>query len=98
MVREGRTDLVLTIHKVTDVIDGGECVARSHPVTIPPGINAIDMHRITWPQMGPFIRRAVGTMLEAAEVMPSNAPLVLQEAGVRYRIVGHSECGQRLAA
>ena len=29
MVCDGRTHLVLTIHKVTDVIDGGEVVARS---------------------------------------------------------------------
>jgi methionyl-tRNA formyltransferase len=98
MVRDGREHLVLTIHKVTDVIDGGEFVARSHPVAIPAGINAIDMHRITWPQMGPFIRRAVGTMLEAAEAMPANAPLVLQDTVVPYRIVGHRESPQRLAA
>lgn len=75
MQRDGRTHLVLTIHKVSDVIDGGEFVARSHPVAIPAGINAIGMHRITWPQMGPFIRRAVGTMLAAAEAMPAVARL-----------------------
>ena len=40
MVRDGRKHLVLTIHKVTDVIDGGEFVARSHRVAIPDGINA----------------------------------------------------------
>ena len=39
MVRDGRKHLVLTIHKVTDVIDGGEFVARSHRVAIPEGIN-----------------------------------------------------------
>ena len=98
MVRDGRTHLVLTIHKVTDVIDGGEFVARSHRVPIPKGINAIDMHRITWPQMGPFIRRAVGTMLEAAAAMPANAPLVLQDGLVPYRIIGRGECSARLAA
>jgi hypothetical protein len=54
MVRNARKHLVLTIHKVTDVIDGGEFVAHSHPVPIPEGINAVGMHRITWPQMGPF--------------------------------------------
>ena len=98
MVRDGRKHLVLTIHRVTDVIDGGEFVARSHPVPIPPGINAIDMHRITWPQMGPFIRHAVGAMLPAAEAMPANAPLVLQDALVPYRIVSHREYPHRLAA
>jgi hypothetical protein len=74
MVRDGRKHLVLTIHKVTDVIDGGEFVAHSHPVAIPEGINAIDIHRITWPQMGPFIRREVGALLAA----PRNTPVALQ--------------------
>jgi len=70
MVRDGRTHLVLTIHKVTAVIDGGEFVARSHPVAIPQGINAVGMHRITWPQMGSFIRRAVDGMLEPVTAYP----------------------------
>ena len=65
MARDGKTHLVLTIHAVIDVIDGGEFVARSHPVAIPEGVNAIGMHRITWPQMGPFIRQSVNGMLEA---------------------------------
>jgi len=98
MVRDGRTHLVLTIHKVTDVIDGGEFVARSHRIPIPEGINAVGMHRITWTQMGPFIRREVGAMLAAVEAMPAVAPLVLQDAGVPYHAAGHSGCPQRLAA
>jgi methionyl-tRNA formyltransferase len=65
MVRDGKTHLVLTIHVVTDVIDGGAFVARSHRVAIPEGVNAIRMHRITWPQMGRFIRQAVNAMLDA---------------------------------
>ena len=98
MVRDGREHLVLTIHKVTDVIDGGEFVARSYQVAIPAGINAIEMHRITWPQMGPFIRRAVGTMLEATEAMTAEGPLVLQDTVVPYRTAGGSENAHRLAA
>ncbi|HOY59275.1 MAG TPA: hypothetical protein PK640_14215, partial [Verrucomicrobiota bacterium] len=95
---DGRKHLVLTIHRVTDVIDGGEFVARSHLVAIPEGINAIGLHRITWPQMGPFIRCAVGSVLEAAEAMPANAPLVLQDAAVPYRNGNHRDHQQRLAA
>jgi len=98
MVRDGRKHLVLTIHRVTDVIDGGEFVARSHPVAIPEGINAIGMHRITWPQMGPFIRHAVGAMLPAAQAIRAKAPLVLQDAVVPYRIVSRREYPNRLAA
>jgi hypothetical protein len=79
MVRDRRKHLVLTIHKAMDVIDDGEFVARSHPVAIPDGINAIGMHRITWPQMGPFIRREVGRMLDTANPEPVSAPLMLRE-------------------
>ena len=85
MVRDGQTHLVLTIHKVSDVIDGGEFVARSHPVAIPEGINAVGMHRITWPQMGPFIRREVGTMLAAASTYPrADLPMLLHEMPIAY--------------
>ncbi len=67
MQRDGLKHLVLTMHKVSEVIDDGEFVARSHPVAIPPGINAIDMHRITWPQMHGFIRRSVTDILDSDE-------------------------------
>lgn len=88
MVRDGRKDLVLTIHKVTDVIDGGEFVARSHRVAIPEGINAVEMHRITWPQMGPFIRREVRAMLKPASPYPvPDLPLLLQEEPLAYGAV-----------
>ena len=98
MVRDGRKNLVLSIHKVTDVIDGGAFVARSHPVAIPAGINAVGMHRITWPQMGPFIRRAVGAMLDAAAYIPTGAPLILQEEPVPYRIARQPAWPDRVAA
>ena len=73
-------------------------MARSHRVAIPAGIDAIGMHRITWPQMGLFIRHAVGAMLPATEAMPANALLVLQEAMVPYRMVSRREYPHRLAA
>jgi hypothetical protein len=98
MVRDGRKSLVLTIHKVTDVIDGGEFVARSHPVAIPNGVNAIDMHRITWPQMGPFIRREVGTMLDAAANKPPFAQMLLHEELVPYGTDSRWEWREQLAA
>ena len=98
MVRDGRKHLVLTIHKVIDVIDGGEFVAHSHRVAIPDGVNAVGMHRITWPQMGPFIRREVAAMLDAANTMPATAPLVVQETAVPYRAAVHCEWAERLAA
>lgn len=98
MVRDGRKHLVLTIHQVSDVIDGGEFVARSHPVAMPEGINAVGMHRITWPQMGPFIRREVAAMLEAASQQPAAAPLAMHEPAAPYHVGGCQELGERLAA
>ena len=102
MVRDGRKHQVLTIHRVTDVIDGGEFVARSHRVPILHGINAVGMHRITWPQMGPFIRREVGTMLNAVHPMPASTPastpLALQEEAVPYHTGSHRQWAERLAA
>ena len=65
MQRDGLSDLVLTMHRVNELIDDGEFFARSHPVAIPPGINAIEMHRITWPVMHPFIRKVVNDILDA---------------------------------
>jgi len=98
MVRDGRKHLVLTIHRVSDVIDGGEFVAHSHRVAIPEGINAVGMHRITWPQMGPFIRREVGSMLDAASRLPATAPLVLQEDALPYRTASRPTWVERIAA
>ena len=98
MVRDGRKDLALTIHRVTDVIDGGEFLARSHRIAIPQGINAIGMHRITWLQMGPFIRQAVGAMLDGATCMPTAAPLLLEEESVPYRTASQPVWADRIAA
>jgi hypothetical protein len=98
MVRDGRKHLVLTIHKVIDVIDGGEFVAHSHRVAIPDGVNAVGMHRITWPQMGPFIRREVGAMLDAATTLPATSPLVVQEEAIPYRTSARPEWVECIAA
>lgn len=98
MRRDGRKHLVLTLHQVTRVIDGGAFVARSHPVPIPEGVNAVQMHRITWPQMGSFIRREVTAMLDAGSG-PSRSPsLLIQESSISYRTVDWRKPEQRHAA
>lgn len=56
------------------------------------------MHRITWPQMGPFIRREVGAMLEAATLTSVNTPLLLHETPVPYRISTQLRWTERVAA
>ena len=98
MVRDGCKHLVLTLHRVTDVIDGGAFVAHSHEVPIPSGINAVGMHRITWPQMGPFIRREVGAMLDAAAAAPATAPPALCEKAAFCRTAIRQDLSQDLAA
>lgn len=86
MVRDGREHLVLTLHKVTDVIDGGEFVARSHTVAIPGGVNAVQMHRITWPQMGPFIRQEVGALLGGCRQGLAANPMPVHEEPLSYQV------------
>lgn len=87
MVSDGRKDLVLTMHTVTDVIDGGEFVARSHRVPIPEGVNAIQMHRITWPQMGSFIHKATSDILDSdLGAEKSDSTWIMQEDAVGYLV------------
>jgi methionyl-tRNA formyltransferase len=90
MQRDGRKDLVLTMHRVTEVIDGGEFVARSHRVAIPEAVNAIQMHRITWPQMGGFIRRAVEQVLDN-----NDESLMLHDEPTGYFIDEHEASQNR---
>jgi len=98
MRRDGRKRLVLTLHQVTSIIDGGAFVARSHPVPIPAGVNGVQMHRITWPQMGSFIRREVAELLDARPQFAAAEPLQLHEEGVPYRVQGRWEMVDRFAA
>ena len=86
MQRDGISHLVLTMHRVNELIDDGEFFARSHPVAIPPGINAIEMHRITWPQMGQFIRNAVQDILKTDEVRQNVTDAwMIHEEPIPYR-------------
>lgn len=95
MQRDGLSHLVLTMHRVNEMIDDGEFFARSHPVAIPAGINAIEMHRITWPHMGGFIRRAVKDILnvEATDSRYSES-LAMHEQAVPYRVQSVSQRGE----
>lgn len=87
MQRDGLTHLVLTMHRVSEVIDDGEFFAHSHPVAIPPGVNAVEMHRLTWPKMGCFIRQAVNEILNARASTPANSEsLVMHEEPMPYRV------------
>jgi methionyl-tRNA formyltransferase len=64
MIRDGRTNVFLTMHEVTDILDGGKFVARSPAIELPHDGNAVIVHRKTWPQMGPFIRAQVRALLD----------------------------------
>ena len=91
MMRDGKKHVVITMHKVTAVLDGGAAVGRSHKVPLPPDANAVKVHRITWPQMGPFIHRQVDAILDARLDAPAADCDSLNETAVAYRIGGHRE-------
>lgn len=97
MQRAGLTHLVLTMHRVNELIDDGEFFARSHPVAIPQGINAIDMHRISWPQMGRFIRTAVGRILDEETIpAPDFDTMMFHEDSIPYFAMDRPKALSRL--
>jgi hypothetical protein len=51
----------------------------------------VKVHRITWPQMGSFIRRQVGAILDARLDAPDDECDFLHETVVAYRIGSHRE-------
>jgi len=71
---------------------------QGNPVLVPQGVNAVETHRITWPQMGVFIRREVGELLDAGQRVAAQEPLQLLEEGVAYRVQDYWEVVDRLAA
>jgi methionyl-tRNA formyltransferase len=70
MQRDGRLEVFLTMHRVNEVIDDGELFARSVAVALPQQANAIQVHRITWPQMHNFIADSVTRILNDAGAPP----------------------------
>ena len=98
MVRDGKTHVVITMHEVTAVLDGGAAFARSHKVPLPPDANSVKIHRITWPQMGPFIRRVVGTILEAGVEESIDSSQFLHDAEVPYRVISEWKYPERIAS
>lgn len=78
MLRDGRPEVFINLHEVTEVIDDGRFVARSPAVPLPRDINAAALHRISWPQMGPFIREVVFRLAGLARRAPvGNARLAV---------------------
>ena len=59
MLRDGKTHVVITMHEVSEVLDGGRFIARSPRVPLHPGGNGAIVHRMTWPRMGAWIREQV---------------------------------------
>jgi methionyl-tRNA formyltransferase len=59
MLRDGKTTVYLTMHEVSELLDGGRFVARSDPMPLPQGINAIELHRTTWPKVAGFLENVI---------------------------------------
>jgi methionyl-tRNA formyltransferase len=66
MVRAGKTHICITMHAVNALIDDGAAYARSHQVALPPEADSVKVHRITWLEMGPFIREQVQSLAGTA--------------------------------
>jgi methionyl-tRNA formyltransferase len=65
MLRDGKTHVVITLHEVSEVLDGGRFVAHSPRVPLPPDGNGAIVHRMTWPRMGGWICDQVLRLIEA---------------------------------
>lgn len=73
MIRDGKSHLVLTMHEVSDAIDGGRFVARSKQIRIPDRVNAIQMHQLTWSQSKAFI---LGQVRKIAKKFKGPLPVI----------------------
>ena len=65
MLRDGKTHVVITMHEVSAVLDGGRFVAHSPRVPLPPDGNGAIVHRMTWPRMGGWISEQVARLIAA---------------------------------
>ena len=63
LVRDGKRQVVITLHEVVEALDEGRLVAQSSPVALPPQPNAVTVHRLTWPRMPDFIDGVVRRLL-----------------------------------
>lgn len=64
MLRDGKTHVVITMHQISEVRDGGRFVAHSPRVPLPPDGNGAIVHRMTWPRMGRWISEQVLRLIE----------------------------------
>ncbi len=69
MLRDGKTHVVITMHEVSAVLDGGRFVAHSPPVPLPKDGNGAIVHRMTWPRMGGWICDEIMHLIQPAAVM-----------------------------
>ena len=69
MLRDGKTHVVITMHEVSAVLDGGRFVAHSPRVPLPPDGNGAIVHRMTWPRMGGWISEQVLRLIQPAPVI-----------------------------
>lgn len=69
MIRDGKTHVVITMHEVSEVLDGGRFVAHSPRVPLPPDGNGAIVHRMTWPRLGGWISEEVLRLIEAPVAM-----------------------------
>lgn len=69
MLADGKTQAFLNMHRVTEVLDGGELIARSPAIEIGPGTNAVEVHRRSWAHLNGFITNEVYRLVRARDAV-----------------------------
>jgi methionyl-tRNA formyltransferase len=68
MIRDGKTHVVITLHEVSEVLDGGQFVAHSPPMPLPKDGNGAIVHRMTWPNLADWVCAQILRLLETPVV------------------------------
>jgi methionyl-tRNA formyltransferase len=71
LVRDGKRQVVISLHAVVEALDQGALVAQSPPVPLPAHPNAVTVHRLTWPRMTTFIEEVVRRLLQEKGGQPT---------------------------
>ena len=64
MMKDGRPYFILTLHKVNELFDNGELIARSKKVWIPPNTSVPDLYKIVSPYAAELVKDYLKKILE----------------------------------
>jgi methionyl-tRNA formyltransferase len=64
MINDGKRYVILTLHKVNELFDNGEFIARSKKIWIPPNTSIPDLFKIAAPYNGELVTQYLKSVLE----------------------------------